>query len=399
MSDIFYLSQGKIYAFRDGRPVYFPSEAVDKYRRNIMEIYKRKEWKASGTGAMFMGMQARNIEETDIKAQVEALFLADEETLIYGASLEDSCGIYIKDPREPNSPDRFIVRRTDTKLYYMDYQPADKLLVVSVSDGTVERHLALCHSEKGDFHMITEGESTDIMPAFSLHNPQLVYFSSAGIYFDPRRHIFHSNTFAINRLDLLSGDISEVISDVVFDFIRPREAASGKLYCIRRPKAAKTGGAFSLLDIILMPFRLLKAIYAWLNFFSQRYTGESLTRRSGGINPAKQQQKTDEEIFIEGNLINVGKTLKQNTQQGDKFPGIAPKTWELVRFTENGSLETVKKGVLDYTFDDRGDIVYSNGKFIIRILADGEEEKLCPAHLATNLNFISTTAGLPIAHN
>jgi len=386
VSDLFYISQGKIYAFSAGVAVYHPSEAVDKYRRNIMEIYKRKEWKTSGRGAMFMGASAVPAEETSINAQVEALYLVDEENLIYGATLDNSLGVYIKDPREPESPDRFIVRRTDTRLYYMDYDPLGKQLVLCVSDGPIERHLALCHSDKGDFNQITEGESIDIMPSFSRLDPQVIYFSSSGIYFDPLKQTAHLSAYILNRLDLRSGEISEVAAAAEFDFIRPREAIDGSLYCIRRPKQAKTGGGSSLLDIVLVVPRLLKAVFSWLNFFSQRYTGESLTKRSSGANPAKSQQKTDEEIFIEGNLINAAKTLKENTKQGDKFPGIAPKTWELVRFKKNGDPETVEKGVLDYTFDAGGNIVYSNGKFIVRLLKAGGEEKLCPAHMATNLS-------------
>ncbi|MCL1817205.1 MAG: hypothetical protein FWG43_06365, partial [Clostridiales bacterium] len=319
MPDIFYLSQGKMYTFHNGQEIYHPSEAVDKYRRNILDIYKRKEWKTSGQGAMFMGGFAQPKEETAISAQVEALCLVDDDTLIYGATMENSCGIYVKDPQEPQAPDRFIVRRTDTRLFYLDYEPEEKLLVVCVSDGPLERHLVLCHSEKGDFDQITEGESIDIMPSFSHHDPKLIYFSSAGIYFDPRRHTAHVSAYAISKLNLRSGEISEVNADAAYDFIRPRENVEGILHCIRRPKKAKTGGSFSPIDIVLIPFRLLRAIFSWLNFFSQRYTGESLTKRSSGLNPAKNQQKSEEEIFIEGNLINAAKSLRENTQQGDRF--------------------------------------------------------------------------------
>ena len=396
MQDVWYLSLGKIYTFREGRAVYCPSEAVDKYRRNIMEIYKRREWKSSGAGAMFMNTQAPEMAVADINARVEALYLADDETLIYGASLEDSCGIYVKDPREPESPDRFIVRRTDMRLFHLDYEPTDKLLALSVSDGPTERHLALCESEQGDFRLITEGESLDIMPSFSRFDRQIIYFSSAGIFFDPRKRVFHSSAYALNRLDLRSGEIEEVAADAAYDYLRPREDAEQTLYCIRRPKTAKKGGAFSPLDIVLVPFRLIKALFAWLNFFSQRYTGESLTKRTSGVNPAREQQKTDEEIFIEGNLINATQALKQNTREGDKYPGVIPKTWELARRAADGDWEVVRRGVLDYTFDAAQNILYSNGKYIIRRTPDGAEEKICPAQMATSLCFAERVLSLEL---
>ena len=386
MDSIFYLSQGKIIAFQDGREICHTSEAVEKYRRNILDIYKRKEWKTSGQGAMFMGASTRHIDESSLQTQVEALLLIDEENLAYGANMDTSCGIYIKDPVEPQAPDRFILRRTDTNIFYLDYEPQEKLLALSVSDGSIERHLALCYSEKGDFSQITEGESIDIMPSFSRRDPKELYFSSSGLFFDTQRQTAHFSAYAINKLDLRSGEIKEIIAEVNYDFIRPREAADGTLYCIRRPRQTKKSSGFSLLDILLVPLRILKAIFSWLNFFSQRYTGESLTKRSSGPNPAKNQEKTDEEIFIEGNLINAAKTLKENTNSGDKFPGFAPKAWELVRLAENSKWDTIKKGVLDYTFSATGDIIYSNGKYIIHIQDDKDEKKLCQAHLATNLS-------------
>ncbi|MCL1975172.1 MAG: hypothetical protein FWG61_03300, partial [Firmicutes bacterium] len=211
MSDMVYLSQGKMYAYHDGQVVYHPSEAVDKYRRNIMDIYKRKEWKTSGQGARFTGAYTNTMEESSVYAQVEALCLIDEENLIYGANMDNSCGIYLKDAHEPQAPDRFIVRCTDTKLFYLDYEPLEKLLVVCVSDGTLERHLVLCHRDKGDFEQITEGESIDITPTFSRLDPKHIFFSSAGIYFDSYRQTAHISAYALNRLDLRSGDICEML--------------------------------------------------------------------------------------------------------------------------------------------------------------------------------------------
>ncbi|OPZ88332.1 MAG: hypothetical protein BWY74_03186 [Firmicutes bacterium ADurb.Bin419] len=66
--------------------------------------------------------------------------------------------------------------------------------------------------------------------------------------------------------------------------------------------------------------------------------------------------------------------MKENTARGEKYPGIAPKEWELVKMDKNGGFSCIKKGVMGFDVDSAGNIVYSNGKYIIRILEGGKEE-------------------------
>lgn len=138
-------------------------------------------------------------------------------------------------------------------------------------------------------------------------------------------------------------------------------------------------------DLALAPWRVLKAVGGWLNLFTQRYGGESLKKSSGGLNPSKYSSKSEKEIFIDGNLVNVEKALAENALQGEKYPGVAPKSWELVTLEPDGGVTSRKKGVLDYTFDPEGRLVYSNGRYILRLLHSGEEEIIGKANLATNL--------------
>ena len=75
----------------------------------------------------------------------------------------------------------------------------------------------------------------------------------------------------------------------------------------------------------------------------------------------------------DGNLIDAEKALKENS--GEENPGIIPKSFELCRLS-GGEIEVVKRGVIAYTFDPDGNVVYSNGNTIVRINPDGKEERL-----------------------
>ena len=97
------------------------------------------------------------------------------------------------------------------------------------------------------------------------------------------------------------------------------------------------------------------------------------------------KQKSEEEIFIEGNLINAQKTLIENQKSGEKFPGIAPKNWELMKMDKSGNISSVKKGVLSYRLSEDGELFYSNGKHLIRMSRSNGEELICESDLISKI--------------
>ena len=392
MTDVYYVSDGKMFAVKNGSAQLLRSEAVEKYIQNLKDIEQRQEWKSSGAGARFMGSGRVGFIEQggaseNAYTRVEALAAVSPEKLLYAASLDSSSGLYTKNPAREDAAEGFIIRQANSRIYHMDYEPDEERVVASVSDGPIERHIAVIKEEHSSFSVITEGETMEITPSFSRKTPHVIYYSSVGYYVDQRNGRTHYGSYCVNRLDLANSELTEVIADDKYDFIRPKEAADGRLYCVRRLKE-KPKGSNPLLDIALIPFRFLRAIFGWMNFFTQRYTGGSLMKgQSGGANPARYQEKSEEELFIEGNLINVEKALKENAQQGDKHPGIIPRSWELGIVQKNGGFSALKKGVLDYAFDGE-DLIYSNGKYLIRMRAGGEEEVLCEAKSATSITVI-----------
>lgn len=387
MSRIFYVSDGKLCMADGTDHRTLRSLTIENYLKTAKEIEERREWKSSGAGATFMGV-AIETGPAEVHTSVDAVSAVHGEKLIYAAATETSCGLYTKNPREDQEPEGYITRRLNSRIYDIDYDPNEKLIVASVRDSSNEKHLALCHEDQAGFRLITEGESVDITPSFSRANHHIVYFSSAGYYRDSAKGRTVYDSYNLCRFDLRSNEITDVLASKDYDYLSPRETADGRLYCLRRPKEELDGNGASFTDIILVPFRMLKALFGWMNFFSQKYSGESLIKRSRGNNPAKQRDKSDEEQFIEGNLVNVSKALRENQLRGEKYPGIVPKSWELVEVKDGGNLTVVKKGVIDYAFDgDR--LLYSNGKYLVARNPGGDEEKICEAKIATSLCVLS----------
>ena len=115
---------------------------------------------------------------------------------------------------------------------------------------------------------------------------------------------------------------------------------------------------------------LLRALFGFLNVFSSKYSGKTLSK-SAGV-----KQRNEEKLFIDGNLIHAEAELRANRSRGDRNPGIIPHTWELRCRRPDGTDELIRRGVMAYRTEDDGTVYISNGSAILRISPDGAEEKL-----------------------
>ena len=119
--------------------------------------------------------------------------------------------------------------------------------------------------------------------------------------------------------------------------------------------------------------RLVGAFLGFLNVFSAKYSGKTLSR-------SDVKSRDEKQLFIDGNLINAERELKKNAKRGEKHPGIIPRSWELRRLSANGEDTLVRAGVTAFRVDDAtGDILFSNGSAIIKRDKDGKEEKILSA--------------------
>ena len=84
------------------------------------------------------------------------------------------------------------------------------------------------------------------------------------------------------------------------------------------------------------------------------------------------KQKTEEELFVEGNLIKAQQTLEHNQRAGEKYPGVIPSSWELMKLTPSGEMMILKKGVMSFLIQEER-IVYSNGKYLIALNQHADE--------------------------
>lgn len=179
----------------------------------------------------------------------------------------------------------------------------------------------------------------------------------------------------IRRIDLNRGTIDELADDERFDFLGPRASADGTLYYIRRPRKEARGEGSpwkALLDFLLFPFRLVMAIFHWLNFFTARYTGKPMTTAGG----AKQKGADMKQMMIWGNLIDAAEESRKGVGSGEDTPSVVPNSWELMRQPATGDPEVVAKGAVSFDLREDGAIVYTNGNAIFVLDAEGNRRCL-----------------------
>jgi len=399
---LYYIANEKLYRFDGRKNEELPSTALTGYIERIYQNTKAKEWKTSGSGAIF----TQTLDSTDAETRIRNISIDTscirytENGVYFSQTVDATSGLYIK---HDESDDGIVF--SDNEATYTDFDiQNDKIVIAVRSMG--ESHIGICPTGSVYLSMLTEGESIDSCPTWSRYEPNTIYYASAGFAIRPTRKNNSDSVdpspmgraisaqqqvdrrlvgpVAVYKLNTETAEIKEILSNDHFDFIRPQTDSYGNLYFIKKPYTPnKDGGKplSCLLDILLFPFRLIRALVGFLNIFSMVYSGKSI-RQSQDV---AAQNKGEKELYLDGNVINAEKELKANRKQGEKYPGIVPRSFELCRMSPSGEISVIKKGVLTYSLSENG-IYYSNGSAILYQNSNGEETEVLKVPYVTSIS-------------
>ena len=382
MRDILYTANNRFYVKVENGTKEYRSQKIVQYIENLKSIRNRNEWKTSGTGAMFMGIHnfsdSDDDKRTDVRINGAAVYNGN---LIYSAALGELGGLY-KKGLEEGDVEGHIIAGNSMQIHKISVFGDN----CAASIGNIsERHIAIFDIKTSKYQEITEGDVIEDYPSYS-NDGKLIFFSSAGVAVSPQGYTEGIGPAGICCYNTETGSVEELFESDKFNYVAPKEDINGNLLFIKRPyRNAQEGNIF--LDILMFPIRIIRAIWGLINYFSIAFGGGAL--RSGkSASEIKVKQKSDKELFFEGNIINAQQALKANRRRGEKFPGVIPHTWELIRTDKSGKQTSLKKGVMDYTVCKNGDIIYSNGQEIICLTRDGSEQLLEKCRFACNLSEI-----------
>jgi len=369
-----YIAGGKIHLKEADQPARviesrFGESLVDRVQR----IRERNTWKTQGTGAKFMsGRMLWGDNDDGVSATLAVTGISrgvGDGELLYSLATDEVTGVFLL--RNHASEEQRLFHTADFRISQLDALPnQDRVACVIQHKGIC--NIAVMRGDGGELTDVTQGDSIDRAPSWIPGRTNELVYQSAGIARDKDGVNVGTGPAAIHQLNVDSGEIVSLLEDAEHDYLDPRVDGAGNLYCIRKPYIPlrpRFNPFRVLLDVVLFPFRLLFAIFQFLNFFTVRYTGKTLVT-SGN---ARQRQADMKQMMLLGNLFQA---QREAANSKDTEGGLVAKSWELVKRTASGEVQVVQRGVLSFDLCGDGSLLFTNGSGIFLLSPDGAKQTL-----------------------
>ena len=291
----------------------------------------------------------------------------EPDTLYYVLEMSASSGLFQYKVSEKREVRIFHAAKFHCLGLAYDHDRDGFILAADNKDGTA--HLSV-YDRSGNFKgNITGGDTVDAAPSCSPVNKHTVLYQSSGVARHPQgNYVLALGPAAIHRLDYVNGKLDTLLEHKDFDFLAPREDRNGNLYYIRRPyerSGMEQAGSW-LKDIVLFPWRILKTIFGYLDFWSAVYGKERL--RNAGVPKHLSNHFGEKDIaamWLHGRMIDLNQVrIEDDRAKG----GLVPASWQLRRRSPEGQDVFVADHVVSYDVGEDGSVVYTNGFAAFRIL-------------------------------
>ena len=375
-----YVAEGKLYT-QAGEA---PARAVDSpFVQGILDRVEkgrqRNDWKSGGMawnlgggggprmpmpGAAGAG-EMRRIQFTGVAAASGGV-TGQGADLFYVLDTDYVGGLFAYEPA--TGYERRLYHRNDFRAADLACHATDGTLAMSVRlpDGTAHLATFTAAGEGRGLKQLTEGDAVDEAPAWAEGGRRALVFQSAGVARDGHGNRVGLSPYAVHELDLDANKMTILAESDTADLLLPRSAADGALTYVRRPY--QPGGAAAVSpwklaqDFVLFPFRLLRAIGHFLNFFALMFGRQPLMSAGG---PPRDNADV-RSLLLWGRVVDANKALREG---GDGR--LVPSSWELVRRGADGRETVLAKHVLSYDCRATGDIVYTDGTRLFHLPAGG----------------------------
>jgi hypothetical protein len=371
-----YIAQGSLNVQEPGRPARL---VESKFGRSLIDracqIQQRNAWKTQGTGAQFMNGRALwgglPEDATTLAIAVTGISRGTQiGEIVYSLATPEITGVFAL--RNQATDEQRLFHTADFRIAQLSAHPTEDR-IACVVEGRGLSNIAVMRGDGCELTDLTQGDSLDRSPSWVPGSKTDLLYQSSGIARDQHGNNLGAAPARIERLNIENGAIATLLGDEQHDYLDPQMDAEGNLYCIRKPSSSMQREfklIRALLDLVLLPFRVLFAFFQFVNFFTVRYTGKTLVT-SGD---ARKKRADMRQMFMLGNLMQAQRGAELSSER-DKN-GLVPRTWELVKKPATGDIQVLHRGVLSFDLCGDGSLVYTDGSRIVLLQPDGKQETL-----------------------
>ncbi len=341
----------------------YAQEAMDRRERSR----QRHSWKQGTSFTIAAGGNARDFDAAEKPILATSAVFEADGNLLYFQQDEHVGGLFRHDIA--SGRELRLLLRQNLHLADLALSPDGTQLAASSPQSAGVANIVLMKSDGSTVREATGGDTLDTAPAWIPGAPNRLLFQSSGLARDAQGYIAAQGHASIQKLDMDTGSVTAVRDDPQFDHLKPRVSPNGDLHFIRRPyQAPRYGAGAMIMDTLLFPFRLLRAVFHYLNFFSMMYTRKPLTTASG---PAMQADLKN--ILLQGRRIDAEKALR-SARPVNGVPSLVPESWQLIRISQDGDERVLATNVASYDLSADGTIIYSNGRGVFVLGQDGASQ-------------------------
>lgn len=369
---VLYIAQGKLHLKEPNKP---PRLIESKFGRSLIDrasqIYNRNAWKTQGTGAKFMSGRMLWAEQSSAPLVPVVVTGVSRGTCegewLYSLATDEVTGVFAL--RNQASDEQRLFHTADFRVSQLNAHPSQDRVACVIQSRELS-HIGVMRGDGSELTDVTQGDSIDRAPSWIPGSSDELIYQSAGIGRNQDGIHTGASPARVEKLNAATGEMVTLLEDENQDFLDPRMDTTGNLYCIRKPYRAnvKFNPFRALLDLVLFPFRLLFAIFQYMNFFAVRYTGKTLVT-SGD---RRQKQADLRQMMMLGNLMQAQRDAEYAPAYDRQ--GLVARSWELVKQQPGGDLQVIARGALSFDLCDDGSIVYTDGSHVFLLQADGKEE-------------------------
>ena len=341
-----------IFSLTNGLAKEFSSPfALEKYQKE-KRLHENNAWKRQGSETDQMSMMSRGMLWGGRAAQgpprkprmryVQQV----KNRRYYVLELSRACGMFYFDIDKEEEVRLFHREVFSPRGFHVDDNFG---IVTTASDEDTSVHIVHLDPDGRQVKQLTSGDCIDENPYFHKGS---IFYQSSGIARTEQGIPVMFAPAEILQLNLESGSIQPVKSYPAHDCILPKVDAEGSIYYIKAPyQNGQVSIGTRLLDVVLFPFRLASAVFAFLDMFSMFFTKRPL-KTGGGPNLGEMDLT---HRLVHNRVVNIQKTMRR---EGKKVA--APKDWKLIRL-KNGTEEELASNVVWYDITPEGRVIHTDG--------------------------------------